>query len=301
MKKFNGFVNRYFGIILLIASLSGLFIPDLSIDSNLVIIIALAFIIFVSFFKVEMDKTLFSGDMKTLTSFFILRFIALPIAVYYILNLIDPFYAVVMFLLLILPAAVSSPAFANMFNGNIGLALKVMVITSFISIATLPLLCKYVLSKSADIDITKMFFTMIYTIIVPFVMHLPFKKKEKIKSFFTLNSPILTVIGLSAIYILATLKNKEIILEKPFMILYYTGLSVVVFLILYIIGFYVVKGKSNQDRISYSICSGANNVGLGVTITALFFPENVNIFFITAQLAWIAALIPIRFFFYRFN
>jgi predicted Na+-dependent transporter len=55
-----------------------------------------------------------------------------------------------------------------------------------------------------------------------------------------------------------------------------------------------MPAKSREVRLTMSISSGANNIGLGVTITALFFPGNMNVFFIVAQLAWVIALIPLR-------
>lgn len=299
MEHLNKVINNNFGVILFFASLTGLIIPQFQININLTIIIALAFIIFVSYFNVNLDKTLIAGDHYQLLAFFIGRFIALPAIVYYVLTLISDYYAIVMFLLLLLPAAVSSPAFANMFNGNIGLALKTMVVTSFVSIFTMPLLCKFVLGGSISLNTTSMFLTMVYTIVLPFVLHLPFKKNDAIKRKMSDNSPLLTIIGLATIYMLATSKNRAVILSDPYKVIWYLTLSVAVFLILYVVGFYLFPQKLSADKISYSICSGANNVGLGVTITALFFPQEINTFFITAQLAWIAALIPIRYFFYK--
>lgn len=301
MKKLNDTINRYFGVILFGATLTGLFLPDIHINVNNVIVIALAFIIFISFFKVKVDKTLVSGDFRTILLFFIIRFIALPVILYFTLIYISEYYAIVIFILLILPSAVSSPAFANMFNGNIAMALKIMIFSSFLTILTLPLLCKFVLTGNKEIDVTGMFYTMIYTIIVPFIIHLPFKSSKKTVSFLTLNSPLLTVTGLSAIYLLAIIKNKDIIMANPMLVIFYTLISVLIFLILYISGFKFIKNKDIKNKISFSICSGANNVGLGVAITALYFTEEINVFFITAQLAWIVALIPIRYFFFRYN
>ena len=55
--------------------------------------------------------------------------------------------------------------------------------------------------------------------------------------------------------------------------------------------------QDKPRRISYSVSSGANNIGLGVTLTTLFFPGEVNVFFIIAQLSWIFMLIPMRYFY----
>ena len=299
MKRINEIINRYFGVILLLASLTALLIPELHVDINLVIMLALGFIIFISFFKVNIDKDLFVGQIQTVSVFFLFRFVIIPVVVFYITGIFSMYYAIVMFLLLLMPAAVSSPAFANMFDGNIGLALKILVISSFFSIFSVPFLSRVVLSRNTEINTTQMFLTMVYTIVVPFLLHLPFRRSNVIKKVFTANSPLLTITGLIAIYVVATVKNREMILQDPLRMILYFIIALAVFIILYLLGFYGVKNKPVADRFSYSICSGANNVGLGVTITALFFSQEINLFFIVCQLAWIAALIPIRYFFYR--
>jgi hypothetical protein len=71
----------------------------------------------------------------------------------------------------------------------------------------------------------------------------------------------------------------------------------VFYLILYLIGFYINYKNAKGNRIAFSVSSGANNIGMGVTLTMLFFPGDINVFFIVSQLAWIFVLIPMRYFY----
>lgn len=297
MRNLNNFINRYFGSILLVSAVSGLFIPVPVRNLSGIIIVTLAIIIFSSFFKIKLDRNLFVEDTKNSIIYLILRFIVLPVLVYYSVNPFSPFYAVIFFLLLVLPAAVSSPAFTSMYNGKVSLSLKILVITSFLSIVTLPGLSGILLSKKIQINTNQMFLTMIYTIVVPFILHLPFRKSIKVKSLLTENNPLITVIGLIIIFIVATSNNRKTILNNPEKIILYAIISFLTYIILYLLGYFLIRKQKKEKAIAYSVSSGANNIGIGVTITALYFPGDINVFMIVSQIAWIFALIPMRLFF----
>jgi len=297
MYQVNAFINRFFGLILLLAALSGLFVPQFNIDTATLIIISLAVIIFASFFKVGLNRGLFMDDLLPASKYFVTRFVIFPVAAYFLIGFISPFYALTFLLILLLPAAVSSPAFTAMFNGNISLSLKILVFSSFLSILTIPVLCDLLLSKEVEIDSRNLFYTMIYTIVLPFVIHLPLRRAVNIRKFFINNGPLITALGLIIVFIAATSINRSIILDNPLKMLLYTLISVIGYLVLYLAGYYLLPGQDKARRISYSVSSGANNIGLGVTITTLFFPGEVNVFFIIAQLSWIFMLIPMRYFY----
>jgi len=299
MRQLNIFINRFFGLILLLAALSGLFVPTINADISTIIILSLAVIIFASFFKVELSRSLITDDLLPASKYLLVRFVVLPVVAYYLIGLISPFYAVTFLLILLLPAAVSSPAFTVMFNGHVSLSLKILVFSSFLSILTLPLLCSLLLSREVGIDSRNLFYTMVYTIVIPFLVHLPLRRISNVKKALINNSPLITALGLIIVFIAATSKNRAVILDHPMKVLWYTLISVISYLALYLFGYYVLAGQDKSRRISYSVSSGANNIGLGVTITTLFFPGEVNVFFIIAQISWIFMLIPMRYFYRR--
>jgi predicted Na+-dependent transporter len=297
MLRLNAFINRFFGLILLLAAVTGLFIPAIGADTATLIIISLAVIIFASFFKVGLNRSLFMDDLVPASKYFMMRFVILPVAAYYLIDIFSPFYATSFLLILLLPAAVSSPAFTAMFNGKVSLSLKILVFSSFLSILTIPVFCSLLLSKEVSIDSRHLFYTMIYTIVLPFIVHLPFRRIKGIKRIIILNSPIITALGLIIVFIAATSRNRSVILENPVKVLLYTLVSILGYLVLYLLGYYLLCRADKPRRISYSVSSGANNIGLGVTLTTLFFPGEVNVFFIIAQLSWIFMLIPMRYFY----
>ncbi|MBN1183106.1 MAG: hypothetical protein JXB49_12505 [Bacteroidales bacterium] len=297
MLAINNFINRFFGVIMLVASFLGLIIPVPDVNTADAIIISLGVIIFTSFFRVGLNKELVGGEMKPVLFFFTVRFLVLPLAVYFILNPIFPFYALSFFLLLLMPSAVSSPAFALMFNGEVSLALKILVFSSFLSILSIPFISQLVLAQKVNLDSGKMFMTMLYTILVPFVLHIPIRKLGKVRSFLTTNTPLITVLGLIVIYLVAISHNKEVVINNPQRVVLYTLVSLAGLLVFYLLGYFMMFKFDKAKRISYSVCSGANNIGIGVTITAIYFTGEVNVFFIISQLAWIFVLIPMRYFY----
>jgi len=170
--------------------------------------------------------------------------VILPVVSYFLIKLISSFYAVTFLLVLLLPAAVSSPAFTAMFNGKVSLSLKILVFSSFLSIVTIPVLCDLLLSKEVEIDSLNLFYTMVYTIVIPFIVHLPLRKFKKIRKQLINNGPLITALGLIIVFIAATSKNRSIILGNPLKVLLYTLISVISYLVLYMIGYYVMSGQN---------------------------------------------------------
>lgn len=297
MKHLNALIHRNFGVILLFSAITGLFLPSGEYNTSVIIIISLAAIIFVSYFMIEFDSSFFRSDWKSILLFFVFRFIALPVLCYYTFLHLNSFYATAFFLLLLLPSAVSSPAFAAMFGGKISLTLKTLVLSSFVTILSIPLLSGLILARSIDIDSKHMFLVMIYTVIIPFITHLPVRRYKNIVSKINLNNPLITAIGLILIFVVSTSKNRAIILENPQKMLVYAGIAIIFYIVLYFIGFYSSVMLDRRRQVSFSVSSGANNIGMGVTLTILFFPGETNVFFIVSQLAWIFVLIPMRYFY----
>jgi len=71
--SFKYIYQPFFGLILLMAALSGLFIPPVNLNTATIIIVSLAVIIFASFFKVELNRELFTDDILPASKYFIIR------------------------------------------------------------------------------------------------------------------------------------------------------------------------------------------------------------------------------------
>jgi predicted Na+-dependent transporter len=288
------FIQRNFGVLLLLSCLVGMFMPQPGSITPVIVQLALAFILFCSFFQINFTASTFVADFRISATFWLLRFVVIPVVLFYLFTWISDFYALILLLSFVLPSAVSSPSFTAIFGGKPDLSMKILVYSSFLAVITVPFLISILAGSSVKINQGKMLMTLIYTIIVPFIVHLPLRKLTKVRGVITRYNALFTLAGLSTIFIIVTARNKPEILDNIFRVGLYSLISLVIYSFMYILGYYLLPNQTNANRRTFAISSGANNIGLGVTITALFFPGDINIFFIISQLMWVVMLVPLR-------
>jgi predicted Na+-dependent transporter len=288
------FIQRYFGLLLLLSCMIGMMVPSFGDITPRLVMIALAFIIFCSFFQIELSPGALAADFTLSLQFWLIRFVLMPVLVFFVLKWLSGFYALLMLLILLLPAAVASPAFTILFGGKPELSLKILIYSSFLSVLSIPLIMGLLPGSLVKVNAGQLLMTMVYTIVLPFLIHLPLRNISRVRHIINRYNALFTLLGLGMIFIAATARNKPAILDNPALVGLYAVIALFLYFILYLTGYLLMPAKPRQVRLTMSISSGANNIGLGVTITALFFPGNMNIFFIVAQLAWVIALIPLR-------
>jgi predicted Na+-dependent transporter len=288
------FIRKYFGLLLLLSCMIGMIVPSFGDITPRLVMIALAFIIFCSFFQIEFSPGALAADFTMSLQFYLIRFVLMPVVVFLVLKSFSEFYAVLMLLIFLLPAAVSSPSFTILFGGKPDLSLKILVYSSFLSVVSIPLIMGLLPGALVKVNAGQLLMTMVYTIVLPFIIHLPLRRVSRVRNTIARFNALFTLLGLGMIFIAATSRNKPAILGNPALVGLYAVIAILLYFILYWIGYMLMPTKPRQVRVTTSISSGANNIGLGVTITALFFPGNMNVFFIVAQLAWVVALIPLR-------
>jgi predicted Na+-dependent transporter len=293
------FIRQYFGLLLLLSCAIGMMVPSFGDITPRLIMFSLAFIIFCSFFQIEFSVRALTADFTLSLQFYLIRFVLIPVAVFFGFKWFSEFYALLMLLLFLLPAAVASPSFTILFGGKPDLSLKILIYSSFLSVASIPLIMGLLPGALVKVNSGQLLMTMVYTIVLPFLIHLPLRKIRSVRDIIGRYNALFTLIGLGMIFIAATARNRPAILGNPALVGLYAVISLMVYFALYLAGYWLMPAKSRQTRVTLSISSGANNIGLGVTITALFFPGNMNVFFIVAQLAWVIALIPLRKIFHR--
>jgi predicted Na+-dependent transporter len=176
-----------------------------------------------------------------------------------------------------------------------------LLYSSFLAVATIPVSMGWLAGSLAKVSPVDMLLTLLYTMVVPFLLHLPLRRVALIRKITGRYNALWTLLGLSTIFITATARNKPAILGNPTLVLLYASIAIALYFVLYTLGYFLLPNRTDLEKRTFSISSGANNIGLGVTITALFFPGPMNIFFIVAQLAWVLALVPLRRIFRKFS
>ncbi|MGL4370400.1 MAG: bile acid:sodium symporter family protein [Spirochaetota bacterium] len=300
LSRLTAIANTYFATILVLSCFAGFFVPDAGGMVVYIIPVLLASIVFSSFFQISFSGGALIRNVKKSLVYSAVRFIALPSAAYFVLLPFSHFYAQAMFLLFLAPAAVSAPAFTGIYGGNTGLSAVTAVVSNSLAIITIPLCAGWLIqSGSAPVDSGRMFRTLVLTILLPFFLHFPFRRIPKIKDAMIRTSSLITIACLSVLVIAAVSRYKMEILDNRSLMMVYAAAAFAGFMFLYAAGYFLSFPASVSDRISYCVCSGANNIGLAITLAILYFPSEIKVFFIIAQIVWTAALIPAKYFFRR--
>lgn len=290
----NEFAKNNFNLILFSATVAGFVIPVPGEYSGIIILAVLCFIIFASSFKVDFSPAFFRAQARTIGGFYIVRFLLLPLVLFWLIYPWSPFYATALFLFAALPAGVTSPAFTNVFGGNVSLALALLILSSSLAPLVLPFLGGMLLDEELEIDQFQLFSTLFITVIFPYLAHLPLRKNYVVSHWMRHHDSFISIFGIGIMFALAIAGYRPVLMEDtsllpPFLLV---GLSS--FLLLYFFGWVVWFRGDKSQKIALLFISGANNAALGVVVSFLYFPTRMGVFFVVCQILWVVVLIPVR-------
>lgn len=293
-RRMNEFAKKYFNLILFFATVLGFCLPQPGELSGPLILAVLCFIIFTSSFKVDFSPAFFRSQTRTLIWFYILRFLVLPVVLFWMIYPFSLFYATGVFLLVVLPAGVTSPAFTNVFNGNITLALALLILSSSFTPLALPYLGGFLMAEELRVDLFKLFSTLFITVILPYLAHLPLRRYHQISNWMQHHDSFISIIGIALIFALAIAEYRPVLLSQTEQIVPYFLVSLSTFLFLYLFGWWILFKAPKADKVALLFISGSNNVALGVVVSFLYFPVQTGVFFVVCQVVWVLVLIPVR-------
>ncbi len=290
----NEFARRNFNTILFLFTVAGFIVPQPGANAGHFILVVLALIIFSSSFKVRFSTSFFRAHAAIILGFYVLRFIVLPVVVFWAVMPFSSFYASSLFLLCVLPAGVTAPALTNVFGGNISLALALLIISSFFTPFLLPLLSGALMQEVLEIDRFRLFITLFATVILPYLLHLPLRSHARTTQWMQHHDSFISIVGIGLIFALAIATYRPILLGQPQDILPYVLAAFTAFVGLYFFGWFACYKSPKADRLAVLFNSGANNVALGVVISFLYFPVSTGVFFIVCEIVWVLILIPVK-------
>jgi len=293
------FINYYFSFILLLAGLTGLLLPDPGNAASFIILSLLFIIIFVSCFQLDLKKEYFFKESRNAIIFTVFRFVLIPLGFYFVIYPVSEFYAFALLFVLILPSAVAAPPVIAMFTKNINLSLMILALSSLVATFTIPILVTWLSGGVASVNPLDLFRTVFITVVLPFFVHLPLRKKTKVKKWMISNLTFVTIICISLIMMLAISKNKQTVFDQPDMILMFGIISFFFYLVLFVMGWFMMPGKQINNKVTFTVSSGLNNIGLGISLATIYLPPMIAVFCIMAQFAWIVTLMPVRLFLSR--
>jgi bile acid:Na+ symporter, BASS family len=286
-------IETNFGLVLLISCVVGLAIPALANVPDASASVALAMLTYASCFKLK-DGGFEEIRWGNIVLFYMVRYIVLPIVLFVINLKLFPAYAASIFLLALLPTAVSSPAFANMFGGRVPPTFAIVILSTILAPFLIPMQCSLVL---ADANITPtplpLFKTLAFCVFVPMVLYFATRKFTRLGTVMYDNVKLFSIILVAFVIALVIAKQREFIINHTADIIIPILLTLVCYSIFLACGWLFARGQARDIRISFATCSMFNNIALGVSIALLHFPQNVILFVAVSEMAW--AVLPMMF------
>ena len=273
-----------FSFTLLISICFGLFIPFIENIPSTVLAILISLIMFLSSFRVTTTE-LQNISLLSLFLFSLMRFVILPVLVFFLFDNFSPSYALGAFLLTLLPAGVTSPALSVIYSGNTSLALILVLLTSLLAPFLLPFLLSSLGSTYVEIDVFELAKTISLILILPFLLHLFVRKNKRASSWISNSSTSIITVSVGLVVMIAVAQQRSFIFEQKALFPAMIIIAVLLYLFYYLFGWFFIRKDDRANRITRSFASGYNNNMLGVVLAALYFDELTSYFAVVCIIA----------------
>ena len=285
MKTLN-YLEAHFSEMLFSSFLLGLLLPHIPGSKETLISVIMAALILLACSKIE-GSFFRQVEYRVLFKYYVIRFLVLPIVVLGTTLLFDWRCGAGIFILTAVPAGMASAAITGLCQGNVSLALQVTIISSLLCPISIPgILMLFGADGSLAISISDMAITLTTIIVAPILFdRLLNSYALKMRGYISRASGGISVILLFVLLLLLVNSQKEAFLELN----YRSSLDILVssglFCLYYFTGWALMRGQSKPNRITGSICSGANNNALAISLGYLYFPSQV-VFLLLSEVGW---------------
>ncbi len=289
MHHFRHFIETHFGLILLFSCAVGLVAPMSGVPDDSASV-ALAMLTYASCFKLR-DGGFSDINWREIARFYFVRYILLPIVLFAIAHVILPEYALGVFLLALVPAAVSSPAFAHMFGGRVPPAFAITIMSTLLAPFLIPLQFMWASEVALDISPLGLFRTLAFCIFLPMFLYFLTRRFTHWGNVMYNNVKVISITLVAFVIALVIAKQRHIILA------YIPALLVPFIACLSCYGLFVLcalwlgRKQPKPVQITYAVCSAFNNVALGVSLALVHFPPKIILLVAVSEAAW--AMLPI--------
>lgn len=295
MHPVRAFIENHFSLVLVLAALAGLVVPGLPDLPNESAVVTLAFLMFFACYKLRDGgfNTIRWGEVSL---FCLLRYGVLPVVLWGIAHVLIPDYATAILLLTTVPSAVSAPALTAIYNGAVPAAFAIAIVSQLATPFMVPMQFTWLsyleLAPAGQVipPPSHLFMTMVWCIFVPLLVYSVTRHHKRSAEVFYEKGKLLAILLVSFVIALVIAKQRDVILSN----LPHLGVSFVIALCCF--GIYIVfgwvfsRGQLPAERITYTTCSGFNNVALSVSLALLHFGADVILFVAIAELGW--SLLP---------
>ncbi len=310
------FIETHFGFVLILSCLGGLIIPGMPQLPNESSIVALAMLMFISCYKLR-DGGFEHISWRDVAVFYVLRYALLPPVMWFIAHALIPEYATAVFLLSVLPAAVSSPAFTNIYGGTVASAFAIVLVSQLATPFMIPFQFALIGNAQVTPSVAQLFITLVWCILVPMALYQLARKHKASAAFFYAQNKFLSILLIMFVIALAVAKQREVILANPVGLIAPLAIALACYAVYIMFGYSLphrgragvgalfgrspvscpppnpppTGGGIRKERITYATCSGFNNAALGVSLALMHFPPPVILFVAASEIGW--SLLPV--------
>jgi bile acid:Na+ symporter, BASS family len=222
-----------------------------------------------------------------------------PALVYYATLFFYPPFALSFLLLSAMPTGMTAPLLTRVVGGKEELSLLLAVSTSLIAPFSIPFVLSFFIGNSVEVDMWKMFYTLLMVIGLPFFIAYffrsfasSFSKKIHRKS----RGVSIFLLGLLVSGIVA--KQASIILSLSLFYIVGTVFALAcMFALLHLLGYTMLFWREKKEKIALSVSLTYMNFTLALFLADKFFNESgIIIPIVLAILPWILMLTPFSFF-----
>lgn len=288
------FIENNFNIILLMSVVIGLVLPGLEHFPKSTAMILISSAIFFSCSRVSIDE-LKNVNIKSAIVFYVIRFLLLPIPIYYTALYFVPEYALGVLLIALVPVGASAAAVAVVSRANASLSLSATVITNALAPFVMPALIYMLGGSGMEINVIDLLITLSFAIFLPSFLYFGIVRRvEKLKSFVRRESQLFSILCIGAMMAAVTALEKDYILNNIGQVGYISLIGCILFAALYGIAWIFSLRMNVSDRKTYMICSGVNNTGVGAGLALLYFSPATILFVIVAEVPWALGLMAFK-------
>lgn len=283
------FIETHFSFVLVLACVAGLIVPGMPDLPNSSAVMALAVLMFVSCYRLR-DAKISDLKWRDVATFYLLRYMMLPLILWWVASQIVPTYAVGVFLQSVLPAAVASPAFTVIYGGTVTIAFAVVIASQLLTPALIPLQFVALGGGHVSPSPQQLFITLVLCILLPMALYALVRKHKKSADWFYAQTKLISILLIAFVIALAIAKQRDVILHNLDSLLVALIVNLCCFAAYMLFGWFFAARKNLEERIAFTTCSSFNNAALGVSLALMHFAPEVVLFVAVGEIVW--ALLP---------
>ncbi|MCB9983464.1 MAG: hypothetical protein H6861_07325 [Rhodospirillales bacterium] len=283
-------VEGHFNTVLILCFVVGMFSPWVSAVPSYAVFLLLGGALYFSCARLTV-RELRQIRVRQAVSFYIVRFICLPFALYGLSALFLPEYKYAILLLGLIPAGASVPSLVGILGGNVTLSLGYTVVSSLLAPFIIPPAFALIGHGDVELDVWHMFYTLCGIIFIPvflyFVLTRPFAGFKQVVQ---ANARFGSVALVGVMIILVVGQQREGILSDPWFLIQAMPVLFGVYFVFYLFGWLFPYNGNTGNRIAHTVCSGAMNNGLAIGIAVVYFSPQMALLMVLTEVPWVLGL-----------